>query len=165
MASGTFQSARRGAAAKTAASKSGPAKHEVVKTVSVKPAHSPAGQHKVEAKVAIAPAKSADPVVPKTEAPVAAIAGESAPAAGPADKTASEESPAEGKWHGRDPFLSPVVSNGMNKAYFLRENDPVFNGYVVKITGDSIVFQETVQDRLGKTFTREVTKKITTPSV
>src|SRR5271169_172033 len=53
-----------------------------------------------------------------------------------------------------------VVSNGLNKAYFLRENDPVFNGYVVKITGDSIVFQETLQDRMGKTFTREVTKKI-----
>ena len=58
-----------------------------------------------------------------------------------------------------------VVSNGMNKAYFLRENDPVFNGYVIKITADSIVFQETQQDPLGKTFTREVVKKITTPAV
>lgn len=58
-----------------------------------------------------------------------------------------------------------VVSNSMNKAYFLRENDPVFNGYVMKITGDSITFQETLQDRLGKTFTREVVKKITTPAV
>ena len=58
-----------------------------------------------------------------------------------------------------------VVSNGLNKAYFLRENDPVFDGYVVKITGDSIVFKETMQDRLGKSFTREVTKKITTPAV
>jgi hypothetical protein len=58
-----------------------------------------------------------------------------------------------------------VVSNSMNKAYFLRENDPVFNGYVMKITGDSVVFQETLQDRLGKTFTREVVKKITTPAV
>jgi hypothetical protein len=58
-----------------------------------------------------------------------------------------------------------VISNGLNKAYFLRENDPVFNGYVMKITGDSIVFQETVQDRMGKTFTREVVKKITTPAV
>jgi hypothetical protein len=58
-----------------------------------------------------------------------------------------------------------VVVNAMDKAYFLRENDPVFNGYVVKITGDSIIFKETVQDRLGKSFTREVTKKITTPAV
>lgn len=58
-----------------------------------------------------------------------------------------------------------VVTNSLNKAYFLRENDPVFDGYVVKITGDSIIFKETLQDRLGKTFTREVTKKITTPAV
>jgi membrane protein involved in colicin uptake len=58
-----------------------------------------------------------------------------------------------------------VVVNAMNKAYFLRENDPVFNGYVVKITGDSIVFKETMQDKLGKSFTREVTKKISTPVV
>ena len=66
--------------------------------------------------------------------------------------------------HGETGFIA-VVSNGLNKAYFLRENDPVFNGYVVKITGDSIIFQETLQDRLGKSFTREVTKKITTPAV
>jgi hypothetical protein len=66
--------------------------------------------------------------------------------------------------HAESGFIA-VVSNSLNKAYFLRENDPVFNGYVVKITGDSIVFQETVQDRLGKTFTREVVKKITTPAV
>jgi Tfp pilus assembly protein PilP len=66
--------------------------------------------------------------------------------------------------HSEQGFIA-VVSNGLNKAYFLRENDPVFNGYVMKITGDSIVFQETLQDRLGKTFTREVVKKITTPAV
>jgi Tfp pilus assembly protein PilP len=64
-----------------------------------------------------------------------------------------------------DAGMIAVVINAMNKAYFLRENDPVFNGYVVKITGDSIVFKETMQDKLGKPFTREVTKKITTPAV
>ena len=58
-----------------------------------------------------------------------------------------------------------VVTNNIGKAYFLRENDPVFNGYVVKITGDSVVFQETVQDKLGKTSTHEVVKKIFTPAV
>jgi hypothetical protein len=58
-----------------------------------------------------------------------------------------------------------VVTNNMNKAYFLRENDPVFNGYVMKITGDSVTFQETVQDKLGKSFTREVVKRIFTPAV
>ena len=58
-----------------------------------------------------------------------------------------------------------VVTNALNKAYFLRENDPVFNGYVVRITGDTVVFQETVQDKLGKAMTREVTKRIFTPAV
>jgi len=64
-----------------------------------------------------------------------------------------------------DVGMIAVVVNSLDKAYFLRENDPVFNGYVVRITGDSIVFKETVQDKLGKPFTREVTKKITTPAV
>ena len=58
-----------------------------------------------------------------------------------------------------------VVTNSLDKAYFLRENDPVFNGYVVRITGDSVVFQETIQDKLGKPFVREVVKKIFTPAV
>jgi Tfp pilus assembly protein PilP len=64
-----------------------------------------------------------------------------------------------------DAGMIAVVTNSLNKAYFLRENDPVFNGYVVKITGDSIIFKETVQDKLGKSFTRDVTKKIVTPAV
>ena len=64
-----------------------------------------------------------------------------------------------------DSGMIAVVVNSLNKAYFLRENDPVFNGYVVKITGDSIIFKETIQDRLGKPLTREVTKKITTSAV
>src|SRR5580658_2917028 len=58
-----------------------------------------------------------------------------------------------------------VVTNTLNKAYFLHENDPVFNGYVMRITGDSVVFQETVPDKLGKPFTREVVKRIVTPAV
>jgi Tfp pilus assembly protein PilP len=58
-----------------------------------------------------------------------------------------------------------VVTNSLNKAYFLHENDPVFNGYVIRITGDSVVFQETVQDKLGKPLTREVVKRIYTPAV
>lgn len=64
-----------------------------------------------------------------------------------------------------DAGMIAVVVNSVEKAYFLRENDPVFNGYVVKITGDSIIFKETVHDQLGKPFQREVTKKITTPAV
>ena len=64
-----------------------------------------------------------------------------------------------------DAGMIAVVTNSLNKAYFLRENDPVFNGYVVKITGDSITFKETYQDQLGKPLTREVVKKIVTPAV
>jgi Tfp pilus assembly protein PilP len=63
-----------------------------------------------------------------------------------------------------DSGMIAVVVNAMKKAYFLRENDPVFNGYVVKITGDSVIFSETGQDQLGKPFTREITKKISTPA-
>ena len=64
-----------------------------------------------------------------------------------------------------DTGMIAVVTNSVNKAYFLRENDPVFNGYVEKITGDSITFKETFQDKLGKSFTRDVVKKILTPAV
>ena len=64
-----------------------------------------------------------------------------------------------------DGGMIAVVVNGLDKAYFLRENDPVFNGYVVRITADSIVFKETLQDKIGHPITREVTKKITTPAV
>jgi hypothetical protein len=58
-----------------------------------------------------------------------------------------------------------VVTNSLNKAYFLRENDPVFNGYVVRITGDTVVYQETIQDKLGKPMTHEVVKRLFTPAV
>jgi Tfp pilus assembly protein PilP len=64
-----------------------------------------------------------------------------------------------------DNGMIAVVTNGLNKAYFLRENDPVFNGYVVRITVDSIVFKQNVQDRLGKPFTKDVVKRILTPAV
>jgi len=58
-----------------------------------------------------------------------------------------------------------VVANSANKAYFLRENDPVFNGYVVKITADSVVFKENTVDAVGHTGSREVVKRVNTPAV
>jgi len=64
----------------------------------------------------------------------------------------------------QDGFIA-VVTNSINKAYFLHENDPVFNGYVLRITGDSVVFQENYEDKLGKPVSREVTKKVTAPVV
>ncbi|HEV2114966.1 MAG TPA: hypothetical protein VGR48_03000 [Terriglobales bacterium] len=58
-----------------------------------------------------------------------------------------------------------VVVNSANKAYFLRENDPIFNGYVAKITDDSMVLRETVEDVLGRKSTRDVVKKLFVPAV
>jgi Tfp pilus assembly protein PilP len=58
-----------------------------------------------------------------------------------------------------------VVENPARRAYFMRENDPVFNGKIVRITGDAVVFQEEVMDKLGKQSTREVVKKVNAPAV
>jgi Tfp pilus assembly protein PilP len=56
--------------------------------------------------------------------------------------------------------IAVVESTGRKISYFLRENDPVFNGYVVRITEDSVVFRENTQDNLGRASTREVTRRI-----
>jgi Tfp pilus assembly protein PilP len=53
-----------------------------------------------------------------------------------------------------------VVENAQRKAYFLREKDPVFNGEVVRITGDSIVFREKVYDKLGHEKMRDIVKRV-----
>ena len=58
-----------------------------------------------------------------------------------------------------------VVENPLKRAYFLRENDPVFNGSVVRITGDSVTFREMTTDKLGKQSMREVVKKVNAPVV
>jgi Tfp pilus assembly protein PilP len=58
-----------------------------------------------------------------------------------------------------------MVENTAKKAYFLRENDPVFNGYVVKITGDSVIFKESTTDNQGRTQTRDVVKRVSAPAV
>jgi len=58
-----------------------------------------------------------------------------------------------------------LVENPAKRAYFMRENDSVFNGRVVKITGDTMVFEEQTTDKLGKQGTREVVKKVNAPIV
>jgi Tfp pilus assembly protein PilP len=58
--------------------------------------------------------------------------------------------------------LIAVVVTGENRAYFLRVNDPVYNGVVIKISESSVVFREQGTDVLGKPITREVVKKINT---
>lgn len=58
-----------------------------------------------------------------------------------------------------------VVENPERKTYFLHENDPVFDGQVVKIEPDGIVFRERVVDRTGRQSTREVIKRLSKPAV
>ncbi len=58
-----------------------------------------------------------------------------------------------------------VVANQSNRTYFLKENDPVFNGVVLKITTDSVVFKENTVDNLGRESTREVVKRVSAPTV
>lgn len=53
-----------------------------------------------------------------------------------------------------------VVDNNSNRAYFLRENDAVYNGVVAKITPDSVIFRENALDQNGKLIVREVVKRL-----
>jgi Tfp pilus assembly protein PilP len=58
-----------------------------------------------------------------------------------------------------------MVENAAKKQYNLHEKDTVQNGSVVKITPDSIVFQESATDPLGRAVTKEVVKRVTVPAV
>lgn len=58
-----------------------------------------------------------------------------------------------------------MVENAARKQYNLREKDPVYNGFVLKITGDTIVFKQSTVDNLGKTTDKEVVKRVTAPAV
>jgi len=53
-----------------------------------------------------------------------------------------------------------VVDNNRNRAYFLRENDAVYNGVVSKITPDSVIFRENALDQNGRVQVREVVKRL-----
>jgi type II secretory pathway component PulC len=57
--------------------------------------------------------------------------------------------------------IAVVNMRGRNRAYFLRERDEVYNGYVARITEDAVIFRERATDAFGQTFEREVTKPIT----
>jgi hypothetical protein len=57
-----------------------------------------------------------------------------------------------------------VVVNGPH-TYFLRDNDPLADGEVEKITQDSITMRQRTFDVYGKPVTREVTRKLGVPAV
>ncbi len=58
-----------------------------------------------------------------------------------------------------------VVESNAQKTYFLRVNDAVYQGYVLRITGDSVVFRENVMDNLGHITPREVVKRVLAPEI
>jgi hypothetical protein len=53
-----------------------------------------------------------------------------------------------------------VVTNETKRAYFLHENQAVYNGVVSKITPDAVYFKENVLDANGQVTTREVVKRL-----
>jgi len=53
-----------------------------------------------------------------------------------------------------------VVTNETRRAYFLTENEAVYNGVVSKITPDAIYFKENVLDANGRVTTHEVVKRL-----
>jgi len=155
-----------------------PAAKEAVKSASVAPADKPRAAKKAE-KVAVEAAKTPAPETAKKEPEkpinltgrrdpfVSPVVNRSMVGSGCSSGKrclAIDQISLKGVVKSENGMIAVVV-NALEKAYFLRENDPVFNGYVVKITGDSIIFKETVQDKVGKPFTREVTKRILTPAV
>lgn len=53
-----------------------------------------------------------------------------------------------------------VVTNNTKRAYFLRENDSVYNGVVSKITPDAVYFKENFLDLSGRMSSHEVVKRM-----
>ena len=58
-----------------------------------------------------------------------------------------------------------MVENGARRSYYLHENDALFDGSVVKISGDSVTFRQESSDYLGKPVSKEVIKKVSAPAV
>jgi hypothetical protein len=53
-----------------------------------------------------------------------------------------------------------LVRGPHNRTYFLKVNDKIYQARVTKITADSISFEETTVDPMGKTSKREITKAL-----
>ena len=57
-------------------------------------------------------------------------------------------------------YMIAVVTNNSKRAYFLRVNDPVYNGVVSKITPEAVYFKENMLDSSGRVATHEVAIKL-----
>jgi hypothetical protein len=56
-----------------------------------------------------------------------------------------------------------VVRGAESRAYFLKEGDRLFDGYLKSIQDDSIILVREIKMRSGKFYTQEVTKRLRTP--
>ena len=56
--------------------------------------------------------------------------------------------------------VAVVTMTGRNRAYFLRERDELYDGYVARITEDSVIFREKSKDAYGRPYEKEVVKQL-----
>ncbi len=63
----------------------------------------------------------------------------------------------------RDDRKMAIVRGADTRAYFLKEGDRLFDGYLKTIGNDSITLVRETKMRSGKTITQEVTKRLRTP--
>jgi len=56
--------------------------------------------------------------------------------------------------------IAVVTVPRRNRAFFLRERDELYDGYVLEIHDDFVIFKERAMDAFGKTYEREVVKQI-----
>ena len=53
-----------------------------------------------------------------------------------------------------------IVENPAKKTYFLMDNDELYDGTVIQIKGDGVLFKQNVLDAVGRTSTRQVERKL-----
>lgn len=58
-----------------------------------------------------------------------------------------------------------MVENAAKKEFNMHEKDPILNGYVYKITGDSVVFRVNTINLMGVLSTQDVVKRVTVPAI
>lgn len=57
-------------------------------------------------------------------------------------------------------FMIAVVTNASNLAYFLHQDDALYNGVVSKITPEAVYFRENILDQNGRVQTQDIVKRI-----
>jgi hypothetical protein len=144
----------------TAATAAAPkaAKPKAVKKA--KPAAAPTAPELAATEAAPAPGRKRDPFI----SPVQARMDNQSICAGGVRCLAVNEIVLRGVVKSQNGMIA-VVENAAQKTYFLHENQPIYNGFVERITPDSVVFKEHYLDNLGHDSQREVVKTVNAPVV